>query len=59
MDIASMSISMSQASLESAVSISVLKLAMNNRNEIATQMTDMIGNMAIDTSKGTKIDVRV
>lgn len=59
MDIAAMSISMNQAFIQSAVSVSLMKMAMNNGFEIANQMTDMISNMAVDTSKGTNIDVRV
>lgn len=59
MDIGAMSIGMHQASLESAVSISVMKMAMNKGIEAATQMTDMISNMAVDTSKGINIDIRV
>lgn len=59
MDIAAMSISMGQASLQSAVSVSLMKMAMNNGTEIATQMTELMSNMAIDTSRGNNIDVRV
>lgn len=58
MDIGAMSMVMHQASLESAVSVSVMKLAMNSQTETAAQMTNMMGNMAIDTSKGTNIDAR-
>lgn len=58
MDIAAMSINMNQASIQNAVSVSLMKMAMNNGVKIASQMTDMISNMAIDTSKGTNIDVR-
>lgn len=47
MDIGAMSIGMHQASLQSAVSISVMKMAMNSGTEAATQMTDMISNMAV------------
>ncbi|MFW2487087.1 YjfB family protein [Clostridium chromiireducens] len=59
MDLSTMSIGMHQASLQNAVSISVMKMAMNSRTEIATQMTEMMSNMAVDTSKGINIDVRV
>lgn len=59
MDIGIMSIGMNQASLQSAVSISVLKMAMDGRSETTAQMTDMMSNMAVDTSKGTNIDTRV
>lgn len=59
MDIAAMSISMEQASLQSAVSVSLMKMAMNSGTEIAKQMTELMSNMAIDTSRGNNIDVRV
>ncbi|RII36187.1 putative motility protein [Clostridium chromiireducens] len=59
MDLSTMSIGMHQASLQNAVSISVMKMVMNSRTEIATQMTEMMSNMAVDTSKGINIDVRV
>lgn len=58
MDIEAMSVCMHQASLQNAVSVSVMKLAMNTRNEMATQMTDMISNMAVDSNRGTNIDTR-
>lgn len=35
-----------------------MKLAMDNGIEKATQITDMISNMAVDTSRGNNIDVR-
>lgn len=53
-----MSVMMHQASLQNAVSVSVMKMAMNSGTEMATQMTDMMSNMAVDTSKGMNIDVR-
>lgn len=59
MDIGAISIGMHQASLQSAVSISVMKLVMNNGSQEATQMTDMISNMAVDISKGMNLDVRI
>ncbi|BCZ48601.1 hypothetical protein psyc5s11_46680 [Clostridium gelidum] len=59
MDIGTISTGMHQAAIQSAVSISVMKLAMNNGSQEATQMTDMISNMAVDTSKGMNIDARV
>lgn len=59
MDIAAMSIDMKQASLQSLVSVSVMKMAMNSGAEMSTQMTEMINNMAVDTSRGTNIDTRV
>jgi hypothetical protein len=62
MDIAEMSIYMHQSALQNAVSISVMKMAMNSSVESATtQIADMMNNsnMAVDTSRGTNIDVRV
>lgn len=62
MDIAEMSICMHQSALQNAVSISVMKMAMNSNVESATtQITDMMNNsnIAVDTSRGTNIDVRV
>ena len=59
MDIGSMSMVMRQASVQSAVSVSVMKIAMNSQENTASQMTDMINNIAVDTSSGTNIDVRV
>ncbi|WP_236896267.1 MULTISPECIES: YjfB family protein [Clostridium] len=58
MDIGAMSMVMNQASLQSAVSVSVMKMAMNSEKVAAVQVTDMMSNMAVDTSKGTNIDVR-
>jgi len=59
MDIGALSIYMNQTSLQNTASMSVLKMAMNNSSETSTQMTDMISNMAVDTSVGTVIDVTV
>lgn len=59
MDIASMSVYLSQASVQSAASVSVLKMAMNSSTENATQMTEMMSNMAVDPTRGTIIDATV
>jgi hypothetical protein len=59
MDIGSMSMVMNQSSVQSTVSVSVMKMAMNSQENIATQMNDMMNNMAVDTSRGNNIDVRV
>ena len=59
MDIAAMSIGMHQASLQSVVSISVMKMAMDTGKETATQMTEMIKNVAVDSNLGNHIDVSV
>lgn len=59
MDIEAMSVSMHQASLQNAVSISLMKMAMNTETQSASQMTDMIKNMAVDSDRGTNIDASV
>ena len=59
MDICEMSVAMHQASLQSAVSMSVLKMAMNSWAEASTQITNMMSDMGIDTSIDTNIDTRV
>lgn len=58
MDIGAMSMVMNQASTQSAVSVSVMKMAMNSQEDTAVQMANMMSNMAVDTTKGTNIDVR-
>lgn len=59
MDIARLSMSMSQASLSSAVQLSLMKLQMNTGNELATGMNDMLNNMAVEPDKGINLDTRV
>lgn len=56
MDIAALSMAMSQVSVQQSASIAVTKLVMNSNSEIANQM---ISNMAVDTTKGQTIDITV
>lgn len=42
---------------QSAASMAVMKMAMNTGMENATQMTDMMKNMAVDPNLGQHIDV--
>lgn len=59
MDVGRMSMSMSQSSLKSAVSISLLKMTMNNNQQVATGMNQMLeSTMATDPNRGAKIDTR-
>lgn len=58
MDIGRMAINMSQNSLKSAVSISLMKLQVNSNSEMAVSMKEIMDTMAVDTSKGNTIDVR-
>ncbi len=57
MDIEAMSINMHQASLQNAVSISLMKMAMNTEDQSSSQMIDMMKNMAVDPNRGTNLDV--
>lgn len=59
MDIAALSMGMSNASLASAVQISVMKLGMNSNEEMAAQMNEMLKNVAIETGKGVNLDAKV
>jgi hypothetical protein len=59
MDIAALSMGMSNASLASSVQISVMKLGMNSNEEMASQMNEMLKNVAIETGKGINLDAKV
>lgn len=56
MDISSMSISMNQGTLKTAVQLSVLKLGMNSEKQVADQMKEMINNIIIEPGKGVNLD---
>jgi hypothetical protein len=58
MDIGALSMIMSQSRVQQSVGIEVMKMAMNTGKENATQMTDMMENVAVDTSVGQNLDVR-
>ena len=59
MDIAALSMVMSQSKAQTAAGISVMKMAMDTSKETATQMAEMMGNVAVDTNVGQHLDVRV
>ncbi|MGL4774146.1 MAG: YjfB family protein [Clostridium sp.] len=56
MDIPRMSMALSQNSLKSAVSLSLMKMQMNVNSEMATGMKEMIDKVAVDTNIGQVID---
>lgn len=58
MDIGALAISMSQVAVKDAVSVSLMKMSMNNGNELATNMTKMLENCAVDPNRGQILDVR-
>ena len=59
MDIGALSMIMSQSRVQQSAGIAVMKMAMNTGKENATQMTDMMENVAVDTSVGQNLDGRV
>jgi hypothetical protein len=56
MDIASLSMVMSQSKAQTAAGIAVIKMAMDNGKESAAQMTEMIEKFAVDTNVGQNLD---
>ncbi|MGL4654686.1 MAG: YjfB family protein [Sarcina sp.] len=59
MDVGRMSMAMSQNSLKSAVSISLLKMTMNNEKQVAAGMNQMLETtIAKDPNLGSKIDIK-
>ena len=59
MDIAQLSMVMSQSRVQQSAGIAVMKMAMDTGKENATQMKDMIKNFAVDTNLGNHLDVSV
>lgn len=59
MDIAELSIIMSQSKVQTAAGISVAKMAMDTNKENGSQMAEMIKNAAVDPNLGSHIDVSV
>ncbi len=58
MDIAAVSISMSQASLAQNVNIAVAKLAMNNMNQKGADLTKMM-ELSVNPGLGSNFDVSI
>jgi len=57
MDIGELSMVMSQSRVQQSAGIAVMKMAMDTGKETATQMTDMIKNVAVDPNLDNHIDV--
>ena len=57
MDIAGMSVVMSQNKVKDAVSLAVMKMAMNNGKESAQAMTDII-EKSVSPNLGKNLDIR-
>lgn len=58
MDIAELSIVMSQSRVEESAGIALMKKAMDTGKENAAQMTEMMKNAAVDPNLGQHLDVR-
>ncbi|WP_244834827.1 YjfB family protein [Clostridium sp. BJN0001] len=59
MDVAAASIGMHQAQLQNDVTLSVMKISMNDAENTSTQITEMMDNMSLDPNLGTNIDTTV
>lgn len=59
MDIAALSMVLSQSKVQTEASIAVMKKAMDTGRENATQMTEMIKNVAVDPDLGNHIDASI
>ncbi|MDF2877503.1 MAG: motility protein [Clostridia bacterium] len=49
---------MSQSNVQQSADISVMKMAMDTGNETATQMTEMMKNVAIDPNLGQHFNAK-
>lgn len=58
MDIGALSMIMSQARVQQSAGVAVMKIAMDTGKEAATQMTEMMKNVAVDTNVGQHLDTR-
>ena len=56
MDIAALSMVMSQSRVKQDSGIAVMKMAMDTGKQNATQMTDMMANVAVDPNVGHNMD---
>lgn len=59
MDIAELSMVMSQSRVQESAGIQLTKMTMNSEKEAATQITEMIGSIATDPNLGKHLDVSV
>lgn len=59
MDIAELSVAMSQSKVQQSAGVALIKKAMDNNEQNAIQMTDMMQSNAVDPNLGQHVDVRV
>ena len=58
MDIAGLSMNMSQISLQNKVDVSIMKMVMNDNKGISESINNMIDDIAVDENLGQNIDFR-
>ena len=58
MDIGALSMIMSQSRVQQSAGIAVMKMAMNVGKENATQITEIMKNVEVDTNVGQNLDTR-
>ncbi|OAA83198.1 YjfB family protein [Clostridium ljungdahlii] len=56
MDIAALSVAMSQSSAQQSAGIALTKIAMDSGKESAVNMTEMLSNSAVDPNLGSHLD---
>jgi hypothetical protein len=56
MDIGALSMIMNQSRVQQSAGISVMKMAMDTGKETATQMAEMMENVAVDPNIGQNLD---
>lgn len=59
MDIAQLSMVMSQSRVAESAGIALTKIIMDTGKDNAAQMTEMLSNAAVDPHRGNRIDVSV
>lgn len=59
MDIAALSMIMSQSRAQQSAGIQLAKMTMDTQEKTAIQMTEMIKNVAVDSNKGNHINAVV
>lgn len=58
MDIAGLSMVMSNSKVQEAAGLAVMKLAMNTGKETAVQLTEMLSSAAVDPNLGQHLDIK-
>jgi hypothetical protein len=58
MDIGALSMIMSQSRVQQSAGIAVMKMAMNVGKEDASQITEIMKNVVVDTNVGQNLDTR-